>query len=135
MQLPPTILSINKDRKNKNSAVTPKTGLNDKKKGTKPEPIPKDSEDVLDESGSSGLGSDSSDQDEDISTAKGVAELSLKPQTMKNNTSSVLRPPRTLETTLFERLEEMYGSSIKRMLQVQYRSVHLRCMVVKTLIK
>ncbi|KAJ7639809.1 P-loop containing nucleoside triphosphate hydrolase protein [Mycena polygramma] len=33
----------------------------------------------------------------------------------------LLRAPRTLETTLFDRLEKMYGSSIKRMLQVQYR--------------
>jgi DNA polymerase alpha-associated DNA helicase A len=32
-----------------------------------------------------------------------------------------LQPPRTLETTLFDRLERMYGPSIKRMLTVQYR--------------
>lgn len=32
-----------------------------------------------------------------------------------------LRPPRTLETTLFDRLERLYGAGVKRVLQVQYR--------------
>ncbi|EIW79810.1 P-loop containing nucleoside triphosphate hydrolase protein [Coniophora puteana RWD-64-598 SS2] len=32
-----------------------------------------------------------------------------------------LRPPRSLETTLFDRLERMYGPGIKRLLNVQYR--------------
>jgi hypothetical protein len=34
-----------------------------------------------------------------------------------------LRPPRTLELTMFERLEKMYGPGIKCMLTVQYRYV------------
>ncbi|KIO11179.1 hypothetical protein M404DRAFT_128024 [Pisolithus tinctorius Marx 270] len=33
----------------------------------------------------------------------------------------ILRPPRTLETTLFDRLEKMYGPGIKRLLNIQYR--------------
>ncbi|KAI6126687.1 P-loop containing nucleoside triphosphate hydrolase protein [Pisolithus sp. B1] len=33
----------------------------------------------------------------------------------------VLRPPRTLETTLFDRLEKMHGPGIKRLLNIQYR--------------
>lgn len=36
-----------------------------------------------------------------------------------------LKPPRTLETTLFDRLEKLYGDGIKRVLKVQYRSVSL----------
>jgi DNA polymerase alpha-associated DNA helicase A len=32
-----------------------------------------------------------------------------------------LDPPRTLETTMFDRLERMYGAGIKRLLAVQYR--------------
>ncbi|KAF8186355.1 P-loop containing nucleoside triphosphate hydrolase protein, partial [Pholiota molesta] len=46
-----------------------------------------------------------------------ISNLSLenKPRVAK------LVPPRTLETTLFDRLEGMYGASIKRMLEVQYR--------------
>jgi len=34
-----------------------------------------------------------------------------------------LTPPRTLELTMFERLEKMYGPKIKCMLTVQYRYV------------
>lgn len=36
-----------------------------------------------------------------------------------------LKPPRTLETTLFDRLERLYGEGIKRVLKVQYRFVIL----------
>jgi DNA polymerase alpha-associated DNA helicase A len=32
-----------------------------------------------------------------------------------------LKPPRTLETTLFDRLERLYGEGIKRVLTTQYR--------------
>lgn len=32
-----------------------------------------------------------------------------------------LDPPRTLETTMFDRLERMFGAGIKRLLAVQYR--------------
>ena len=32
-----------------------------------------------------------------------------------------LFPPRTLETTLFDRLERLYGEGIKRVLTIQYR--------------
>lgn len=32
-----------------------------------------------------------------------------------------LKPPRTLETTLFDRLEKLYGEGIKRVLKIQYR--------------
>ncbi|EGO01032.1 hypothetical protein SERLA73DRAFT_105557 [Serpula lacrymans var. lacrymans S7.3] len=44
-------------------------------------------------------------------------------QNKKSNSpkKSGLRPPRTLEVTLFDRLEKMYGPGIKRMLNVQYR--------------
>ncbi|KIM41418.1 hypothetical protein M413DRAFT_72013 [Hebeloma cylindrosporum] len=46
---------------------------------------------------------------------KETSRSTAKPSTPK------LVPPRTLETTLFDRLEAMYGASIKRMLQFQYR--------------
>jgi DNA polymerase alpha-associated DNA helicase A len=35
-----------------------------------------------------------------------------------------LTPPRTLELTMFERLEKLYGPGIKCMLTVQYRYVN-----------
>lgn len=40
---------------------------------------------------------------------------------MSDNDRPQLRPPRTLERTLFDRLERLYGAGIKRVLQVQYR--------------
>nr|KIR45308.1 DNA helicase [Cryptococcus bacillisporus CA1280] len=40
---------------------------------------------------------------------------------IKLGDSPSLKPPRTLETTLFERLEKLYGLGIKHVLQVQYR--------------
>ncbi|KAH9916918.1 AAA domain-containing protein [Fomitopsis serialis] len=38
-----------------------------------------------------------------------------------SSSANELRPPRSLETTLFDRLEKMYGPGIKRLLNVQYR--------------
>ncbi|KAF9070139.1 P-loop containing nucleoside triphosphate hydrolase protein [Rhodocollybia butyracea] len=51
-----------------------------------------------------------------------AAQLATKKNTQSSKTQvGQLRPSRTLETTLFDRLESMYGSGIKRMLNVQYR--------------
>lgn len=58
-----------------------------------------------------------------------LVALDIKKDIMSENTKAktdkpkrvILKPPRTLETTLFERLERMYGAGIKRMLKVQYR--------------
>ncbi|KAK0498765.1 P-loop containing nucleoside triphosphate hydrolase protein [Armillaria luteobubalina] len=51
---------------------------------------------------------------------KAKPSATKKPPDSKKKDPS-LKPPRTLETTLFDRLEKMYGPNIKRMLQVQYR--------------
>lgn len=49
-------------------------------------------------------------------------EVETKPERPgKPEKRPILRPPRTLETTLFDRLEKMYGPGIKRLLNVQYR--------------
>lgn len=45
-------------------------------------------------------------------------------------TGRVLRPPKDLSTTLFERLERMHGSSIKRMLEIQYRYVSVTIRII-----
>ena len=50
---------------------------------------------------------------QDLSNGTAKLGLSIK--------SAELRPPKSLETTLFDRLEKMYGGGIKRVLQVQYR--------------
>jgi hypothetical protein len=49
------------------------------------------------------------------------AEVDLDSLDIKDRTR--LKPPRTLETTLFDRLERLYGEGIKRVLKVQYRYV------------
>ncbi|KAL5497984.1 hypothetical protein ACEPAH_2915 [Sanghuangporus vaninii] len=65
-------------------------------------------------------GSSKNDAD-DESSAESRAESSENevPRTKAN--ARALRPPKNLSVTLFERLEKMYGASIKRMLEVQYR--------------
>ncbi|KAI5889355.1 P-loop containing nucleoside triphosphate hydrolase protein [Schizophyllum commune H4-8] len=51
-----------------------------------------------------------------------ILSIDKKGKDKKQRTRTpILRPPRTLETTLFDRLERMHGPSIKRMLKVQYR--------------
>lgn len=47
------------------------------------------------------------------------AEVDIEELDIKDRTR--LKPPRTLETTLFDRLEKLYGEGIKRVLRVQYR--------------
>ncbi len=47
-------------------------------------------------------------------------ESSLEETSIEDNRPQ-MKPPRTLERTLFDRLERLYGPAIKRVLQVQYR--------------
>lgn len=99
MQLPPTILS-----------------LDDKKKDKKPAPgskVAKDAE--LSQARGSDENSDSEASSSEGGLPDGVAQMSISSKPL------VLVPPRTLETTLFDRLEKMYGTSIKKMLEIQYR--------------
>ncbi|KAF8579998.1 P-loop containing nucleoside triphosphate hydrolase protein [Ramaria rubella] len=51
-----------------------------------------------------------------VETQPAPAKAKVKP-----SLRSLLRPPKTLGTTLFDRLETMYNAKIKRMLVVQYR--------------
>ncbi|KAI0780930.1 P-loop containing nucleoside triphosphate hydrolase protein [Trametes elegans] len=124
MQLPPTIISI--DKKEKKIKIVPSSKKTEKKpsvdktskvaadKATSaPEPTPDDNEEVSGSSGDEGDPGIASDPEAPSKTAP--------KDPRKTGTQAVLRPPRTLETTLFERLEKMYGPGIKRMLTVQYR--------------
>ena len=108
MQLPPTILSVskyeNKMPKSETLAIesTP-TRTREKRDATSVE-CPPDH------------GSCSSDSDG--SEAMGDSGISNR---IKRRKQPGIRPPRTLETTLFDRLEKMYGTRIKRILDIQYR--------------
>lgn len=142
LQLPPTILSIDKkDKKQKIKAgagTTQASSFNTsvKAENTKQNKLKSTSATrsadltveslVLTESNSE----NSSDSDQMLDDpAAPVTVLHPLPDAKAGNakkvgttgTKSGLRPPRTLETTLFDRLEKMYGTKIKRMLTVQYR--------------
>ena len=96
MQLPPTILSLDKDKKQTPNSKVVKDGELSQARGS----------------------------DEDSDTETSSSEGGLPDGTAQMSISSdplVLVPPRTLETSLFDRLEKMYGNSIKRMLKIQYR--------------
>ncbi|KAF9494344.1 P-loop containing nucleoside triphosphate hydrolase protein [Pleurotus eryngii] len=111
MQLPPTILSINTHEKSKTQAAK-SGGSTASKSVSKASPKPEDNNpDISDDS-------ELSDDAEPSSTSQ-VASSTAAAKGRK--ASPVIRPPRTLETTLFDRLEKMYGSKIKRMLTIQYR--------------
>ncbi|KAI5829521.1 P-loop containing nucleoside triphosphate hydrolase protein [Schizophyllum commune Tattone D] len=127
MQLPPTILSIDKKGKDKKAGMDkPATAKDPKTKNDKPEAAtveigaeePPTSESEEDET-DAGMADDTEEAEAD--TPAVPAEPAPKAQPKQRTRTPILRPPRTLETTLFDRLEKMHGPSIKRMLKVQYR--------------
>ena len=98
MQLPPTILSPDHKKKEKEEKPTARLKV---------------AKDAVIRSGSD----ENSDSDTSSNELEGggIAQMSISSKRV------VLIPPRTLETTLFDRLEKMYGTSIKKMLEIQYR--------------
>lgn len=134
LQLPPTILSLDKERKKrdkkaaksakgaqtKSGSVKSKANKAARVAAKKEEPTTAPEGPEGGEDGESDEEADASDEDEgegevdETPTAK--EDMVVKPRWPVE-----LRPPHTLETTLFDRLEKMYGPAIKRMLQVQYR--------------
>ncbi|KAG6899406.1 hypothetical protein C0993_010517 [Termitomyces sp. T159_Od127] len=108
MQLPPTILSLpNKKEKDAFKSTTVKKYTTKNKKDETPDSA---SDSLVDDHEEKGL--------ETERPQPSPSEL-----VMTTVHRPLLRPPRTLETTLFDRLEIMYGESIKRMLTIQYSSV------------
>ncbi|KAJ7076414.1 AAA domain-containing protein [Mycena epipterygia] len=92
MQLPPTVLSVDSHKKSDNSEQSSSSDVDAEPSTDKPKTPP-------------------------IASSH-AQEKSAVPK----KRVPILRSPRTLETTLFDRLEKMYGSSIKRMLQTLYGS-------------
>ncbi|KAJ9115214.1 hypothetical protein QFC20_001081 [Naganishia adeliensis] len=62
----------------------------------------------------------SDDVDEESSPSSDKEKDDMREENVKVKRTK-LSPPRTLEMTLFDRLEKMYGAGIKRLLAVQYR--------------
>ncbi|KAG2073937.1 DNA helicase [Suillus decipiens] len=133
MQLPPTILSIDNHKKKISETVAPKKSAstaNDQKspESTTLKPhLPEEDEGTSpsdDSEAESVKGDEIIEQDATIEVSEGGSQSNSTPgkkiqKEAKKRTG--LRPPRTLETTLFDRLERMYGSDIKRLLNIQYR--------------
>ena len=133
MQLPPTIISIDKPRKDKKQPKPQASNTKSTKTNPKAlsvaspkveETIPNDTDAEASESESD---SEESEEDELQPNAPSptvdekITEKAKSKPKKKETRRGILRPPRTLETTMFDRLEKMYGPSIKRMLTVQYR--------------
>ena len=142
MQLPPTILSLDNHKKKKKDPVVTKAPGKKKasqkaKSGPKEKPVAPDSPTVKlpqDEDHGSNSSDDSDEggdtvmrDDVDIPPTSGdvnagkLASGGANLPAVKAHRRGALEPPRTLETTLFDRLEKMYGPGIKRLLNVQYR--------------
>jgi len=108
MQLPPTIISIGKDKKDREKKKLKQLPKSSTKNLNSPKNMPK---------------LPSSSDPEDSSGVSDEETIKRKNTNSSLTKASVLLSPRTLETTLFDRLEQMYGSSIKKMLEIQYRCV------------
>jgi DNA polymerase alpha-associated DNA helicase A len=140
MQLPPTVLSLNNRRKKKGSVAAKlpkkktaaaKTGLGPSEKpaasGPPPVQVPQDDDHEAGSSNESDEGGDTVMKDDDSVPFLDETEPEISatggtnPPVVKALRRGALEPPRTLETTLFDRLEKMYGPGIKRLLNVQYR--------------
>lgn len=127
MQLPPTILSTNKKRDKKavakksektNIAKASKERTGSRKPSSDMSKPPVDKEDV---SAQEIDDNSSSTSEDDIDGDNAPAMPSNDTTSTRRLRTNGLTPPRSLETTLFDRLEKMYGPGIKRLLNVQYR--------------
>jgi len=108
-QLPPTIHSLPRAVSKRSS-----TGAHQNLSRTT-DPVPQRE--------GTGCEGDSDDERGGVKTDDGSAPDVSRPtsKTVSHLRYRGLKPPRTLELTMFERLEKMYGPEIKCMLTVQYR--------------
>ncbi|KAJ3880768.1 AAA domain-containing protein [Lentinula edodes] len=145
MQLPPTVLSLDKRRKQQSkgasaSSQNSQTKTSSGKSKVKPNlaknatPIRPSSDSRKDEenAGNDSKSPSTPDSGTEEESAGSGSDDDAKSETVVANTKTrskmpILRPSRSLETTLFDRLESMYGSGIKRMLNVQYRMHNQIC--------
>ncbi|EIN14507.1 P-loop containing nucleoside triphosphate hydrolase protein [Punctularia strigosozonata HHB-11173 SS5] len=75
-----------------------------------------------------------SERDDVIIESDSTEEKPLSSKIKRSKPLGRLQSPKSLEVTLFDRLEKMYGSNIKRMLRIQYRMhAHINAFPSKTL--
>lgn len=115
MQLPPTILSLD-DKKNRKPTCQSRSSIQ------RPIQSSKEADTKAEDANEEGSDSGSSSNEDDLPDR--ATQMSISSRLLPK-----LVPPRTLETTLFDRLEKMYGASIKQMLKIQYRYV-LKCLQI-----
>lgn len=130
LQLPPTVKSIDKkDQKAKGKALRKTTGTTTpggkptatdakakgKVKAVAPSFAPVPTPDLEEVEGVS------DDENSDNETEPSPAPKPTEGKTKKPQQLGVLRPSKSLEVTLFDRMEKMWGEDIKQMLTVQYR--------------
>lgn len=113
MQLGPTIISEGNLRHQKNKDSKPKSAASSNQVAATDESETSNNTDV---------DSDDVVTGEEAAVEK-VPENDNGQKKKKKKTTCVLRPPRSLNKTLFDRVEDMYGSKVKLMLDVQYRLV------------
>ncbi|KAF8639229.1 hypothetical protein AX17_001714 [Amanita inopinata Kibby_2008] len=127
MQLPPTILSLGENREASKKALDSESKKKPASKSTSATIQDKRTAEnrstrgtvSLAESGESEDNSSDDSRSPDLTSKVKVNPKKISEQNVLKR--PVLRPPKTLETTLFDRLENMYGPGIKRMLGIQYR--------------
>lgn len=63
----------------------------------------------------------SEEPSEDLQSSEDEIETDESAQIAAQDSVPSITPPKSLTETLFHRVEKMYGPSVKRMLEVQYR--------------
>ncbi|KAF8504182.1 P-loop containing nucleoside triphosphate hydrolase protein [Hysterangium stoloniferum] len=132
MQLGPTIISEGnrrhaRDKATKLAKQAIKTTMANSPKDQTQQTVTPKANSGSEENDGVSSGSSSADSGSDSSSPEKLEENRLVSKSAGTNpvggitSKSLLRPPKTLGTTMFERLELMYGQKIKRMLDVQYR--------------
>lgn len=129
-QLPPTILSADKKVKKDRKAGTKPTVQLPNSKVPLPSQVteevpqnegPDSTEEKTTDESDSDVGDDQPKRETPLEASAGSSSKQADKRVRPKKPKPFLRPPRSLETTLFDRLEKMYGPKIKRMLNVQYR--------------
>ncbi|KAG8889191.1 hypothetical protein FRB99_004007, partial [Tulasnella sp. 403] len=135
MQLPPTVIAIDKSKGKTKPTTKTQTSSSTKTKKKKAD-AGREATPVSLGPDASKVGDAAGDGIDEIEIDKGLQETPpvVKPTKTLKSSSPELKPPPSLEVTLFDRLESMYGPQLKRMLTVQYRMHEIICQFPSTVL-